>query len=89
MEEHNLLEKLPLERWYGTCFSGVLAHLSLIRIWDKVIGGARKIVVFVLVVLLCTSWRTSKLADAYQLSDIISIIKSVSGSPATDARNAL
>lgn len=78
LEQHNLLDTLPLDRWYGTCFSGVLTKLSLIRIWDKICGGSRKIVVFVFIVLFSTIWRTTKLANTYNLSDVLKIISSVS-----------
>lgn len=77
LEQHNLLDALPLDRWYGTCFSGVLTKLSLIRIWDKICGGSRKIVVFVFIVLFSTIWRTTKLPNTYNWPDVLKIISSV------------
>lgn len=43
-----------LEKWYVTCFAGVLSESSLVRVWDKVCGGSRKIVVFVFLELAKT-----------------------------------
>lgn len=78
LDENNLLDALPLEHWYGTCFAGVLTNQSLIRIWDKICGGSRKIVVFVFVTLFSWIWRQSKLPSATQVSEIITIIDNVS-----------
>ncbi|XP_055322933.1 TBC1 domain family member 7 [Sitodiplosis mosellana] len=74
LDENNLLDALPLEQWYGTCFAGVLTNQSLIRIWDKICGGSRKIVVFVFVTLFSWIWRTARLSSATQVPEIITII---------------
>lgn len=78
LDENNLLDALPLEEWYGTCFAGVLTNQAIIRIWDKICGGSRKIVVFVFVTLFNWIWRTSKLSTATQVSEILAIIDNVS-----------
>lgn len=78
LDENNLLDALPLEQWYGTCFAGVLTNQSLIRIWDKICGGSRKIVVFVFVTLFSWIWRTARLSSATQVPEIITIIDNVS-----------
>lgn len=77
LDENNLLDALPLEQWYGTCFSGVLVNQSLIRIWDKICGGSRKIVVFVFVTLFSWIWRTARLSSATQVPEILTIIDNV------------
>lgn len=77
LDENNLLDALPLEQWYGTCFAGVLTNQSLIRIWDKICGGSRKIVVFVFVTLFNWIWRTSRLSSTTQVPEIITIIDNV------------
>lgn len=69
---------MPLEQWYGTCFAGVLTHQSIIRIWDKICGGSRKIVVFVFVTIFNWIWRTTKASSATQVSEILTIIDNVS-----------
>ncbi|XP_055586080.1 TBC1 domain family member 7 [Uranotaenia lowii] len=48
----DILNVLPLARWYGSFFAGVLPELALIRIWDKICGGSIKIVIFVLIEIL-------------------------------------
>lgn len=76
-EKTNLLEALPLEQWYASCFSGVLTKPSLVRIWDKICGGSRKIVVFVFIMIVSTLWRPSKLSSTDQLSEVVKIIGNV------------
>ncbi|XP_016944475.3 TBC1 domain family member 7 [Drosophila suzukii] len=41
-----------LDNWYITCFAGVICETVLVKIWDKVCGGSRKIVVFLFVELV-------------------------------------
>lgn len=48
----DMLTALPLTDWYRSFFAGVLSEPALIRIWDKICGGAIKIVVFVMIELL-------------------------------------
>lgn len=36
-----------LDKWYITCFAGVINESTLVRVWDKICGGSRKIVVFI------------------------------------------
>ncbi|XP_030370296.1 TBC1 domain family member 7 [Scaptodrosophila lebanonensis] len=35
-----------LDNWYTTSFAGIIRETVLVKIWDKICGGARKIVVF-------------------------------------------
>ncbi|EDV93035.1 TBC1 domain family member 7 [Drosophila grimshawi] len=41
-----------LENWYTTCFAGVICETVLVKVWDKVCGGAKKIVVFLFLELV-------------------------------------
>lgn len=54
LEKHDILQHIPLESWYANCFASTISEPALIRIWDKICGGSRKIVVFVFLVLLKT-----------------------------------
>uniref|UniRef100_A0A1B0ETQ3 TBC1 domain family member 7 n=3 Tax=Glossina TaxID=44049 RepID=A0A1B0ETQ3_GLOMM len=36
-----------LDKWYVTGFAGVISESTLVRVWDKICGGSRKIVVFI------------------------------------------
>lgn len=55
--KHDLWNSLPLHLWFESCFAGVLPETSIERIWDKVIGGAHGIVVFVAVAIFQTFKR--------------------------------
>ncbi|KAK6313857.1 hypothetical protein J4Q44_G00153160 [Coregonus suidteri] len=43
---------LPYSLWFRRCFAGCLPESSLQRVWDKVISGSFKILVFVAVAIL-------------------------------------
>ncbi|KAL5283552.1 TBC1D7 family protein [Megaselia abdita] len=49
-----LFEDLPLDNWCSNCFAGVLSGPAIVRFWDKICGGSRKIVAFVLLMLFKT-----------------------------------
>ncbi|XP_051929587.1 TBC1 domain family member 7 [Hippocampus zosterae] len=46
------LAQLPYHLWFRRCFAGVLPESSLQRVWDKVISGSCKILVFVALEIL-------------------------------------
>ncbi|XP_056337747.1 TBC1 domain family member 7 [Danio aesculapii] len=46
------LASLPYSLWFRRCFAGCLPESSLQRVWDKVISGSCKILVFVAVEIL-------------------------------------
>nr|CAH0106366.1 unnamed protein product [Daphnia galeata] len=46
------MDSLPLEYWFGQCFAGYIAETSLVRIWDKLLGGSTQIIVFLAVALI-------------------------------------
>nr|XP_048695827.1 TBC1 domain family member 7 [Caretta caretta]XP_048695828.1 TBC1 domain family member 7 [Caretta caretta]XP_048695829.1 TBC1 domain family member 7 [Caretta caretta]XP_048695830.1 TBC1 domain family member 7 [Caretta caretta] len=48
------VSKLPYNLWFKKCFAGCLPESSLQRVWDKVISGSCKILVFVALEILLT-----------------------------------
>ena len=46
-ENIGLNEEIPLWAWFARGFSGVLHFSALEKIWDKVLGGSIKILVYV------------------------------------------
>ncbi|KAI1889204.1 hypothetical protein AGOR_G00176710 [Albula goreensis] len=48
----NALSKLPYNLWFRRCFAGCFPESSLQRVWDKVISGSCKVLVFVAVEVL-------------------------------------
>ncbi|XP_073487179.1 TBC1 domain family member 7 [Aquarana catesbeiana] len=50
----NALEKLPYDLWFRKCFAGCLPASSLQRVWDKLVSGSCKILVFVAVEIVLT-----------------------------------
>uniref|UniRef100_A0A2K6F3W1 TBC1 domain family member 7 n=1 Tax=Propithecus coquereli TaxID=379532 RepID=A0A2K6F3W1_PROCO len=48
------VSKLPYDLWFKRCFAGCLPESSLQRVWDKVVSGSCKILVFVAVEILLT-----------------------------------
>uniref|UniRef100_A0A1B0GMI1 TBC1 domain family member 7 n=1 Tax=Phlebotomus papatasi TaxID=29031 RepID=A0A1B0GMI1_PHLPP len=79
LETNNLLQKLPLSKWYVTCFAGVLNETALARVWDKIIGGSFQILAFV------TYKTLSKLEKTiYKCTDIESLLKCID----TQAKNS-
>ncbi|XP_043831310.1 LOW QUALITY PROTEIN: TBC1 domain family member 7 [Dromiciops gliroides] len=54
MKSCSAITKLPYDLWFQKCFAGCLPESSLQRVWDKVISGSCKILVFVAVEILLT-----------------------------------
>ncbi|XP_054577439.1 TBC1 domain family member 7 isoform X3 [Eptesicus fuscus] len=48
------VSRLPYDLWFQRCFAGCLPESSLQRVWDKVVSGSCKILVFVAVEILLT-----------------------------------
>ncbi|XP_038653066.1 TBC1 domain family member 7 isoform X1 [Scyliorhinus canicula] len=48
------MSKLPYDLWFMHCFAGCLPETSLQRVWDKIISGSCKILVFVALEILLT-----------------------------------
>jgi hypothetical protein len=55
LEKIGLNEEIPLKSWICRGFAGVLNTSALEKIWDKVIGGSLKILVFVALALIESS----------------------------------
>lgn len=72
----DILPVLPLEKWYGSFFAGVLPELAIIRIWDKICGGSIKIVIFVLIEILRTLRR--RVLRCVDLKSLLECIETVS-----------
>ncbi|XP_053570724.1 TBC1 domain family member 7 [Bombina bombina] len=47
-------DKLPYNLWFKKCFAGCLPASSLQRVWDKLVSGSCKILVFVAVEIILT-----------------------------------
>uniref|UniRef100_A0A8C6BGT1 TBC1 domain family member 7 n=1 Tax=Monodon monoceros TaxID=40151 RepID=A0A8C6BGT1_MONMO len=54
LKTSSAVSKLPYDLWFKRCFAGCLPESSLQRVWDKVISGSCKILVFVAVEILLT-----------------------------------
>ncbi|XP_007487995.1 TBC1 domain family member 7 isoform X2 [Monodelphis domestica] len=54
MKTCSAVTRLPYDLWFEKCFAGCLPESSLQRVWDKVISGSCKILVFVAVEILLT-----------------------------------
>jgi len=52
LTEMNAIDNLPLDKWFGQCFAGYILETSLVRIWDKLLGGSCQIIVFLAAALL-------------------------------------
>ncbi|XP_058812200.1 TBC1 domain family member 7 [Topomyia yanbarensis] len=68
----DILPVLPLSKWYGSFFAGLLSEPALIRIWDKICGGSIKIVIFVLIEILRTLRR-----KVLQCTDLVCLLKCI------------
>ncbi|XP_055630478.1 TBC1 domain family member 7 isoform X2 [Toxorhynchites rutilus septentrionalis] len=71
----DILHSLPLSKWYGSFFAGVLSEPALIRIWDKICGGSIKIVIFVLIEILRTLRR--RILRCMDLKSLLECIDSI------------
>lgn len=69
------LESLPLDEWFDCCFSGILNDLYLCRIWDKVVAGSYKILIYLTVVLL-TSLKL-RLMKSHNSQDVLLKVQNV------------
>ncbi|XP_057697217.1 TBC1 domain family member 7 isoform X2 [Corythoichthys intestinalis] len=52
LKNNGALAQLPYNLWFRHCFAGCLPESSLQRVWDKVISGSCKILVFVALEIL-------------------------------------
>jgi hypothetical protein len=76
----NILEALPLTRWYSTIFTSILSKLALIRIFDKIASGQLNIVVFLFIVICSHLFtRYSLKVQNIDVEEVIKIIESCGG----------
>jgi len=75
----NALDRLPYEQWYTSCFASVMSNSSLIRIWDKIVGGSIKIVVFVFIIILITFKRN--VVRMKETGEVIKLVESLKKDP--------
>ncbi|GBP89165.1 TBC1 domain family member 7 [Eumeta japonica] len=62
------LAALPLQQWFACCFAGILDDSSLLKIWDKIVCGAHKLLAFVAVVVVCGARRALLAATSAPLA---------------------
>ncbi|KAK7873014.1 hypothetical protein R5R35_000314 [Gryllus longicercus] len=55
--EIGAISAIPFHNWLCCCFAGIISESSLEKVWDKLIGGSCKVLIFVAVVLLITLRR--------------------------------
>ncbi|XP_030408289.1 TBC1 domain family member 7-like [Gopherus evgoodei] len=66
------VSKLPYNLWFKKCFAGCLPESSLQRVWDKVISGSCKILVFVaLEILLTFKMKIMALTNAEKITQFL------------------
>ncbi|XP_049784742.1 TBC1 domain family member 7 [Schistocerca cancellata] len=76
LQDLGAFNTIPLDNWLCCCFAGVISESSLGKIWDKLIGGSCKILVFVAVLLLVTLKRA--LLKCATTDNIASCLKNIS-----------
>ncbi|XP_063957341.1 TBC1 domain family member 7-like isoform X2 [Lytechinus pictus] len=54
----NSLEKLPYSSWFNALYAGVLPTDALKRVWDRVLGGASRVLIYVALTQLLTHRKT-------------------------------
>ncbi|KAM9307805.1 TBC1 domain family member 7 [Gastrophryne carolinensis] len=54
LKMYNALDRLPYDLWFRKCFAGCLCASSLQRVWDKLVSGSCKVLVFVAVGIMLT-----------------------------------
>lgn len=73
LTRYRLFDDLPLDKWCTNCFAGVLSGPALVRFWDKICGGSRNIVAFVLLMLFKTLKKT--VIEMNTAAEIIAIVE--------------
>ncbi|CAB3387185.1 Hypothetical predicted protein [Cloeon dipterum] len=76
MQERELLANLPLFDWYTSMFAVVLSESSLCKIWDKMVGGSYKILIFV-AVALCVNLK-KQIMSCETLDHLLILFENVS-----------
>ncbi|XP_019867250.1 TBC1 domain family member 7 [Aethina tumida] len=76
LESNNILDNLPMEKWFYSCFAGILNETALGKIWDKFVGGSLKILCFVAANLLMIN--KAKLLKCNDWNEALSCVKEIS-----------
>ncbi|XP_053946428.1 TBC1 domain family member 7 [Anastrepha ludens] len=94
IELNNHLDKLGvfnsseiLEKWYVTCFAGVITDTALVKVWDKICGGSRKIVVFIFLELVKTLRK--RVLNCNSVLNLKTLIEQVKDQDATIVNKAI
>ncbi|XP_017771842.1 PREDICTED: TBC1 domain family member 7 [Nicrophorus vespilloides] len=67
--------ELPLEKWFDSCFAGVLNENALGKIWDKICGGSYKIMSFLVVNLFMN--QKHRLLKCIDTKAVIECLKNI------------
>lgn len=70
------MSSLPLESWFQRGFAGFLPSSSLLKFWDKMVGGSLAVLAFVAVALIESS-RVSLMACSSS-DEVIKCLSSIS-----------
>ncbi|XP_030761527.1 TBC1 domain family member 7 [Sitophilus oryzae] len=73
--QNNLLESIPLKKWFNCWFAGILNENCLARIWDKTCGGSYKILAFLVPIILTT--LRHKIMKTTDIQAVIDNIKNI------------
>ncbi|XP_067626147.1 TBC1 domain family member 7 [Eurosta solidaginis] len=94
IEFYSHLEKLGvfnigevLEKWYVTCFAGVVTDTALVKVWDKICGGSKKIVVFIFLELVKT--LRTHILNCNSINSLKTLIEKVKDQDATIVNKAI
>lgn len=61
-----------LDQWYITCFAGVIKGSTLVKVWDKICGGSKKIVVFIFLEMAkALSDKATKCKSSQEFKELI------------------
>ncbi|XP_068090736.1 TBC1 domain family member 7 isoform X2 [Hyperolius riggenbachi] len=82
LKTNNALDKLPYNLWFRKCFAGCLPATSLQRVWDKVVSGSCKILIFIAVEIMLTfKMKLLTLNNAYSINNFLEKIPEDSTDP--------
>lgn len=70
------LHSIPFERWFCSCFAGTIHESALVKIWDKLVGGSYKILIFVSVILLTSLRRV--ILKCQTATEVLSSVTTIS-----------
>ncbi|XP_064634829.1 TBC1 domain family member 7-like [Lineus longissimus] len=72
LQKLHVFEVIPLQHWFECCFARVLPEDTFERIWDRVLGGSCKVMVFVAVAMLLTyKWTILNMNSAEKIIQML------------------